>query len=42
MPAGSCSPRASAPIGRASTLIFVAGLASPELHVEIDAWASRA
>ncbi len=25
-----------------STLIFVAGLASPKLHVEIDAWASRA
>ena len=25
-----------------STLIFVAGLASPRLHVEIDAWASRA
>jgi enamine deaminase RidA (YjgF/YER057c/UK114 family) len=25
-----------------STLIFVAGLASPKLRVEIDAWASRA
>ena len=24
------------------TLLFVAGLASPRLHVEIDAWASRA
>jgi 2-iminobutanoate/2-iminopropanoate deaminase len=23
------------------TLLFVAGLASPRLHVEIDAWASR-
>ncbi len=24
------------------TLVYVAGLASPEYHVELDAWASRA